>query len=203
MTIAGLVVVRLPSLNYLVAGRDRIPVINGIYYSGVERQRWADVFDEEFYSKRSPEGVWLLARALKDSSRDFSGIDVSQDEKVASKLLEYSNRNGIANELIALRSPELEAVKGTVTSDLSMDWMGYDFVAFGEWSLIEAGLFRHPEYYSGWLPKLNQYGLFDDPDLLADYGATYERAAAEGRSEPIAPKSAGLGILAIEVGRVR
>ena len=202
MEITGLIVVRLPHLNYLVEGRDRIPVLNGLYYSGVDRQRWSDVFDEDFYSKRIPEGLQRLACAVRDSSHDFTGIDLCQDIDAARNLLQYSNRKVDANELIAVRSPQLKKIKGVVNIDFSAEWMGYDFVAAGEWSLIAAGVFRDPGYYSSWIPKLNRYGLFDDPALCSDYVSAYERAVAEGKSEPIAPESAGLGKLAVQVGRV-
>jgi hypothetical protein len=72
MIINGFVVVRLPHLNYLVPGRDVIPCIDGLYYAGVDRQRWIDLFDEDYYAKRLPSKMVREASILKTSENDFS-----------------------------------------------------------------------------------------------------------------------------------
>jgi hypothetical protein len=202
MNIAGFIVVRRPKFNYSVHSREPIPAVNHVYYTGIDRQRWADVFDDDFYAKKTPEEIRMLAQSIRTNARDFSGIELCPHAEAAYRLLQYSNRNGDTNELIAVRSTELEATKGTVETELPLEWMGYDIFALGEWSLIAEGFFRNPGYYSRWAPSINRFGLFDDPSLLNQYASTYETAVAEGISEPIAPKSAGLGKFSIEVGRV-
>lgn len=196
----GFAVVRLPNLNYVDERRQACPVIGDVYYSGIKRLPWTDVFDEDFYRHRMPEKIRDLTVGI--TSKDFSGIDLCQNLRAAQELLHYSNRNSVANELVVVRSDALNVVKGCIEVEQSVEWMGFDFVALGEWSLIEAGLFRHQDYYENWLPLVNRFGLFDDPLLLSDYVATYQEAAAIAKSEPIAPSGEGFGQLAIEVGRL-
>lgn len=203
MDINGFIVVRLPHLNYLVPNRDVIPCVNGIYYAGLDRQMWADIFDEDFYGKKSPTEVDHMAAAVKADGDDFTGINLCRDEVIASKLLAYSNRRSICNELIAVRSPSLAPVKGIIHTNLMVEWIGFDFFAVGEWSLIAGGLFMYPEHYSAWLARINRFGLFDDSSLLTEYARSYEQAVAVGRSEPLAPQSAGYEKIAIEIGMVQ
>jgi hypothetical protein len=200
MIITGLIAVRLPHLNFLDPGRDVVPCINGIYYAGVDRQRWVDVFDDEFYAKKSPAEIVRLAQAMKRRN-DCTGIDVCQDIDAASKLLGYSNRRSIDNELIVVRSPFLNAKFGSIEIDREVEWIGFDFVGEREWSLIGSGLFMSPQHYSKWLPLINQNGLFDDSSLLAEYARAYEQAVEAGHSEPLANQSVGFEKIAIEVGR--
>jgi len=203
MTINGLAVVRLPHLNYLVPGRDVVPCLNGIYYAGVDRQRWADVFDEDFYAGRSPIQITRFASSLRPGNNDFTGIELCHDEKMAIQMLDYANRISNSNELIAVRSPSLAAIKGTLESESPVEWIGFDFVALGDWSLIARGMFICPQRYSTLLARANRFGLFDDPSVLAEYMSAYERAVEAGQSEPIAPSSAGFETVSIEVGRVQ
>ena len=203
MTINGFIVVRLPQLNYLVQERDVLPCLDGIYYAGIDRQRWVDVFDEDYYTKKAPAELVRLASSIKTGNRDFTGIDVCQDAELAFDLLAYANRESIKNELVALRLPALDALKGTVETDLHVEWLGFDFVALGDWSLIAGGVFISPQHYSAWTARVNRFGLFDDPSLLTEYVQAYEQAVEAGHSEPIAGPEAGFQKIAIEVGRVQ
>lgn len=202
MTINGFLVVRLPQLNYLVLGRDIVPCINGIHYAGIDRQRWLDIFDEDFYAGHVPNNIRNLANTIKAQANDFSGIDLCQDADDALTLLNYSNRNANSNELIAVWASSLDSMKGAIQSDLPVEWLGYDFVRLGEWSLIAAGVFMYPQNYPGWIEQLNHSGLFDNCSLLAAYMSDYEQAVAQNRSEPLGPASTSLGTIAIKIGRV-
>ncbi len=202
MEINGLIVVRLPHLNYLVPDRDVIPCVNGVCYSGLDRQRWTDTFDEDFYSKRPPPEITLLASAVKAHGDDFAGIDLCRDDAAGARLLDWSNRNSVCNELIAVRAPLPGPIKGIIKTNLPVEWIGFDFFAIGEWSLIAGGMFMYPEHYASWFARINAFGLFDDSSLLTEYTLAYEHAVAAGRSEPLAPQSSGYRIIAIEIGRV-
>lgn len=203
MKINGFLVVRLPHLNYIVPGRDMVPCLGDICYAGVDRQKWLDVFDPDFFEGNAPEDVMVLGRAIKADSHDFTGIDVCRNWSDAVSLLRYSNRNSTRNELIAIRSPALNPFKDTIEIDLSIEWLGHDFVRLGEWSLIAGGLFMHPQFYRIWLSRINGFGLFPDISLLSDYASTYEEAVAQGWSEPLGPAASSLGTVAIEVGRIQ
>jgi hypothetical protein len=201
MVIVGFVVVRMAQMN--TVGRDAVPELEGTFYSGLDRQRWADVFDEDVSSSRMPTDVRSFADRVKRNSHDLTRVDVCQDVDAAFALLQYSNRKGVRNELIALRSTPLAEVKGTFEATVALEWIGYDCVAVGEWSLIGQGFFRAPGHYSGWKQKINKFGLFDNVSLCEEFARVYQKAAEEGISEPVAPASAGSGVLAIEVAKVK
>lgn len=203
MKINGFLVVRLPHLNYIVPGRDLVPCLGDICYAGVDRQKWLDVFDQDFFEGNAPEDVMVLGHAIKAGTHDFTGIDVCRDWSKATRLLQYSNRNSPSNELIAIRSPALNPFKDTMEIDLPIEWLGHDFVRLGEWSLIAGGLFMDSQFYHMWLSRINGFGLFSDASLLSDYALTYEAASAQGCSEPLGPATSSLGTVAIEVGRIQ
>jgi len=201
-TVVGFVVVRLPHRNQHVVQQVVTPQIDGCYYAGIDRLPWVDVFDEDFYKGEMPEAISRLANDLEAYNRDRTGITVCADAEVAFRLLEYANRRGISNELIVVRSPELEVHKGKVDVDLSVEWLGYDVVGLREWSLISAGIFMFPDYYCSWIPRINSFGLLDDSSLMSQLAEAYDRASVEGKSEPLGPVDAGLSTIAIEVGRI-
>jgi hypothetical protein len=201
MKINGFLVVRLPQLNYLPG--HLVPCVGDTCYSGVDRLSWVDVFDEDFYANRCPVAIGALAHTIKTANFDFTGIDLCQNISVAAKLLQYSNRISGRNELIAVNSLSLCPLKGVIEVDLQVDWLGYDFIRLGEWSIIAGGMFMHPSYYSNWFTRINKHGLFDDDSLLPDYLLAYEEAVTKNQSEPLGPASSSLGTVAIEVGRVR
>jgi hypothetical protein len=199
VTAVGYLVVRLPNLNYLVDKADVVAPINGVYYAGVKRQAWADVFDETYYHQKMemPPDILPLADALKRENTDLTGIDVCKNEDAAFSLLEYSNRRKIANELIVIRSPTLETIKGSVEITKPIDWLGFDCVALGEWSLISEGVFARPDHYHVWISRLNKFGLFDDASLILAYADAYDNAVLKNISEPLGKGSR----MAVEVGR--
>jgi hypothetical protein len=201
-TINGFVAVRLPHLNYLVQGRDVIPRLNNTYYAGMDRQRWADLFDEEYYKGKVPSEVARIGKSLNKEANDFSGLILCRELDTALRLLSYCNRQGNNNELIAVRSPSLDETRGTIKTNHSVEWLGYDFFAWGEWSLISEGLFMHPAHYATWTTRTNEFGLFDDSSWLIEYTSDYEKFVDQDLSEPIAPKESGLERIAIRVGRV-
>ena len=151
-----------------------------------------------------PEKIRQLAEPLGRSD-DFTGIDICQNEDTAFKLLEYSNRLEARNELIVIRSQRLQEIKRlkAITTSQHIEWMGFDCIAIGDWSLIEAGIFRSPDYYRSWRSKINKYGLFDDAAYIPTYAAAYEEAVAKGISEPLAKESNIFFKIAVEVGKIK
>jgi hypothetical protein len=202
MVVAGIMAVRLPHLNSLRGVQPHAPQIDGLSYAGLDRLQWIDVFDEDFYSGNAPAEVRKLAIALKNTNEDLISVTLCRDAAVASLLLKYSNRRQHFNELIVVRSPELEAIKGAIDIDASVEWLGYDVMALGDFSLIAGGIFVDPQCYARWALKINCFGLFADSGCVEDYIAAYDEAVAKGVSEPLAPAEAGFPRIAIEVGRL-
>jgi hypothetical protein len=203
MIINGFIAVRLPHLNYLVPGRDVIPCLDGLYYAGMDRQRWVDLFDEDYYAKRTPQEIAPLASALYATTADFSGLALCQDAQLAWQLLDYCNRGSMNNELIAVRSQSLDGMKGAIETNVNVEWLGFDVFALGEWSLLKEGVFMYPQHYSAWVPRLNQFGLFDDSSWLEEFVSAYDEAVKAGRSEPLAPPESGSERISIKVGLVK
>jgi hypothetical protein len=204
MIINGFLVVRLPSENQVVPvpSEPVLPSVNGIFYAGIDRCAWCDVYDEAYYADKAPPEVASIADRMQDDCVDFSGIELARDFDVTRVLLEYSNRTAVRNEIIAIRSEQLDEIKGTFDTQIPIEWLGIDVKAFGEWSLIAEGLFAAPENFQPWIRRINENGLFDTPQAASEYERAYQAAAALGHAEELAPPSAGFGILQIQVGRV-
>lgn len=186
--VSGFLVVRLPALNRDPAGRypafpAHAPCLGHLCYGGVDRMPWFEI-DEEFYSGTLPEAIKRLRARVREGNPDFSGISVCKDLLVARTLLEYSNRHGQSNELVAIRSARLAEIKGTILFDKSHAmWLGYDVVSLGHWSLLSGGLFMSPTAFPGWESRVNGAGLFSSPTLSDEYARAYEIATARGAVE--------------------
>jgi hypothetical protein len=46
MVINGFLVVRLPLENEVVPSAQVLPSVNGIFYAGIDRCAWSDLYDE-------------------------------------------------------------------------------------------------------------------------------------------------------------
>lgn len=201
---AGLVVLRLPSLNKEPSGQYSLPKqaprINSIYYGGIDRMAWFDL-DEDFYHGVLPSNIQQARQLIKSNNVDFTGIDLCKDWALTIELLEYSNRHFLANELIAIRSELLNEIKGVAYIDtLEISWVGYDIVSLGNWSLLYAGLFTSPEYFAEWQYLVNSCGLFSSPTHCSEYIQAYRIAAGQGVVEELPDSPYGIDI--IEIGKV-
>jgi hypothetical protein len=203
MIINGFLVVRLPSENEVMPSAQVLPGVNGIFYAGVDRCAWDDLYDEAYYMGKAPPEVASIAKGMQDDCVDFSGIGLARDFNVARGLLEYSNRTAARNEIIAIRSKQLDEAKGNFDTGVPIEWLGIDVVGEGEWSLIAGGLFAAAEHFQPWIERINKSGLFDTPRAASEYERAYQTAVASGQAEELASPSAGLRILQIQVGRVR
>ena len=114
MIINGFLVVRLPSENPVVPAPSArvLPSGNGIFYAGLDRCAWDDLYDEAYYMGKAPPEVASIAKGMRDDCVDISGIGLARDFDIARGLLEYSNRTAARNEIIAIRSGQLDEAKG-------------------------------------------------------------------------------------------
>lgn len=144
---------------------------------------WFDI-DEDLYAGGLPANIEQARKLIEEDNADFYGIELCKDLSTALALLDYSNRSGIANELIALRSEVLADIKGTIDLDPSLvSWDGYDIVLVGGWSLLRDGLFTSPSSFTGWETALTASGLFSSPSIADDYIRAYEAAVLKGTVE--------------------
>ena len=203
--ISGFLVVRLPHLTFDKDGKGVFPKkpiqLGQIFYGGIDRMPWFDV-DEHYYTGTLPPNYVSAKMILKEKNRDFTGIELCYDIHSAQSLLEYSNREEVRNELIALRSEKLMTVKGNPAAEnpQNLEWLGYDLIALGHWSLLRDGLFVSPSYFGRWTPYLNENGLISDPTILDDFVCDYSVAAGKQAVEELPDEVYGFD--AIQVGRV-
>lgn len=113
-------------------------LVNGLRYSGVERDQWATIVIE-FYARRLPAPIEARWTDIKDVNRhDFTGLTLVRELSVAQELLEWSNSKDARRpyELIAIHASLLDEVKGqAIDVDPQMvTILGFDVVSLGYWS---------------------------------------------------------------------
>jgi hypothetical protein len=200
----GFLVVRLPELNFDAEGRGafgkRAPKLGATYYGGIFRMPWFDL-DEDYYSGKLPADLAEVRKALTKRNADFTGIEVCGAREASEQILNYCNREIRRNELIVIESQVLGEIKGLkISQDVAIEWLGFDVVSLGHWSLLENGLFVAPSYFARWHGELNQAGLFDTAAYSEDFAVDYKTAAAKGGVEELPPDV--YGIEAVRIGRV-
>lgn len=181
--VAGYLVVRVPEQNADPYAPEWRPELDGIWYAGAQRLDWWDV-SGPYYEGTAPDEIAALWRELYRTSRDATGLEVTQDLAVAERLQAFANRIVRVNEVIAVHSPTLAEIKGTFeVPGEHLNWLGYDPILLGEWSLLQEGVFREPHLFSDWRGRLNPHGLFDEPAWVAEYAAAYAELAQDGLVE--------------------
>ena len=191
--ISGIIITRLPEFMTEEAGsheRDRSLTYEDKFYRGIDRNRWEDV-ENSYYDKSLSSSDLLLWKKVEHDNYDNAlGLSLCSSMATAQTLLQHCNKATRQCEAIALRSPKLNSLACSVLVPSScLEWVGWDYVVLGEWSLIAAGLFKRPERFRKWIAILNVHGLFDSPSHLDDVFQDYRAAAAEGLVEPdLAPE---------------
>lgn len=202
--VSGYLVVRVPETNFDEQGRGAFPAsapcVEGICYGGIDRMPWFDV-EDELYSGNLPADLKNIHDAIKKSNDDFTGLAICTDFQAALQLLEYSNRKVRRNELIALTSPKLSEIKGSFElHPQRVEWLGYDIVSLGNWSLLREGFFVQPDEFKDLRQRLTSAGLLSDLEIATAYVQDYLAASNKGHVEEL-PESS-YGIESIYVGRV-
>jgi hypothetical protein len=200
----GYMVVRLPEWNYDVSGRGVYrrtpPQLDGLRYEGIDRMSWFDI-DEDYYIGALPKNLFDVREQIKNENRDLTGMLLTQQFEVAKRLLDYSNRTELRNEIIAVRSHKLAQIKGEVViPEEKLRWIGYDIVDLGHWSLIAEGIFVAPDSFPSWRGLLNGHGLMADCSLVSELIDSYTGAAENDKVEQLAPSV--YGIDTVEIARM-
>lgn len=208
MRVCGYMVVRLPERNFDAEGRgayaSRVPRVDGTCYGGVGRMPWFDV-DEACDAEPPDPHLCGLRDTLQEANPDLTGLDLTRRLGLARELLEFSNRGGQANELIAVWSKKLEQIKGAEESSVPVEWRGLDVVSLGHWSLLEDGYFAVPEAFPDCASLLNAEGLLRDEPCAVEYEQRYRSAESAGAVEELIEEPYGVdrlwvGRLAAERG---
>ena len=203
---SGFLVVPLPEIAaHRGYGGGAIP---GSFYGGVDR-RWLSDMEESLYEPGLPDNIERLYRSLYTPDV-HSHLNLCCNGEIAQTLFAYCNRNALTHEIIAVRAPLLAREVGTLPSDgCTIEWLGFDVLAYGEWSLLNDGLFKSPDVFAVFVPHVNAHGLLATPEVAPAFTNAYAAAARVANIEPFHPpmvydKHAAFGTAyTVEVGRVQ
>ncbi len=189
--VCGYLIVRRPEANFDEARKTvsehqpSVPNINGKYYSGVDRMPWADI-TEKYYARALPEQLEKTWEEVQRFNGAYQDICITPDIQWAIQLLEYSNREGSRNELLAIYSPALEKIKGVCPAVSNILWLGIDIDCPGFGSQIVQGIFKVPKVFPEFLDLLNSKGLFEeDGPIIDQYIQAYFEREQEANLEPM------------------
>lgn len=187
--ISGFLVLRKPDFNYDEEGRGAFlpyaPKIGELYYAGIDRMAWFDI-DEEYYSKELPDDILQLRNELDKNKLNYTDFKLMLDFKNAKKLLEYSNKRQIINELVTICSEKIGSIDDGVSFEINSELLGVDLYCHGYGSIVREGIFTKPELFTDFSDRLNAHGLFNSDDAIIDnYIDFYVECSKSGVIEPI------------------
>lgn len=161
-SIAGYLIVRRPFFDQIYFEGPLLQPINNIFYNGLYRSEWMDI-DNYYYSKLLSPYLTRSYEELLTSNSDFSFINSTHNLDLINAFINFNDEIKQKNEIIVISAQALDGVKGVALMDENtIEWLGYDFVLWGGWSLIRHGLFENRQITLLDKKKLNKYGLFDD-----------------------------------------
>ena len=96
---------------------------------------------------RLPSNIAELRVELYESNRYIYDIKVMRDINKASRLLDFSNKDNVINELVAIHSSLVETNNYHFNTYLNIEWTGIDIYCHGYGSLIREGLFSKPHIF--------------------------------------------------------
>jgi hypothetical protein len=189
--IQGYLILRKPECNFDVLGRGAFlkqpPQILNIHYAGVDRMQWFDL-DEHYYSNTLPSNLAEIRAKIfnqSDNPRDIRTLDSLEDCQL---LLDFSNQDGVLNEIIAISCPQIES-KNYSSSEIEM-CIGTDIYFDGFGSMIHQGIFTKPEMFQDIIPYLNEYGLFQPNSIeINKYISKYTEISLKSGLEHFAGKA--------------
>lgn len=202
-TVAGYTVVRRPEWNFDVAARGgfnrHAPNIDGIYYGGADRMPWFDA-DEAYWEGILPMELRRMRETAK--SHDFTGLGLVSSIEQARSLLSFCNRNERHNEIISVFSEVLASLSGALMpAPHRLTWLGWDAVLLGSYSLLEEGVFWHPELFGEYRDVVNRHGLLPSVEEAERYVSRYRALNDEGvLEEPLVEQPYPVDL--IRIGRI-
>jgi hypothetical protein len=147
---------------------------------------WCDI-DFDLYGGRLPDEIRDLY-SVNVSDLQGSGFALCRVPEIAAKLLDYCNRAQRQCELIAVYSPRLASMKGTIRiANVPLDHLGWEPFQIGGGSLLVDGIFAAPYEIPTWQQKLNDKGLLTSADECLQYISEYQHLVRAGLLEEIFP----------------
>ncbi len=190
MKICGFMLVRKPANSYDPMGKGIWPRqalrIGNIYYGGVSRMPWCDI-NFDLYGGKLPGELRNLYSA-NVSDLQGSGFVFCRVLEIAGRFLEYCNRDQQKCELIAVFSPRLASMKGTIQiAKAPLEHQGWEPYQIGGGSLLVDGVFAEPYQFPTWQQKLNDNGLLTSAEECLQYISEYQHLVRAGLLEEIFP----------------
>lgn len=191
MKACGYAIVRRPDQNpqFEIGGKKGpVPKLKDeVYYSGCDRMNWFD-FKGLKYQEQQPKKFYRLNNYL-DNARGFKcDFLLIKEYEIVELMLLFNSEISRKNEIIALHSPNLESVLGTIKMDQILEFCGFDVYVDGFGSVLLNGIFSKEDYFKSLSSynTLNAHGLFDSIDLASAYLNDYSSVFKEANFEPIA-----------------
>jgi len=158
-----------------------------LYYAGAWRMPWHDI-DLELYGGTLPNNLRELYRT-NVTDLQGSGFSLCKDLGLAIKFLEYCNRETFRCELIAVYSPRLAELKGTIdVADDLLRHLGWDPIQIGGGPLlVDNGIFTVPDLFPTWRERLNENGLLASAEEALQYVSNYLQLVEAKLIEEIYP----------------
>jgi hypothetical protein len=183
------------------SGHGKPPALETFYYGGAWRMPWCDI-DFDLYDGKLPGEVRDLYSA-NVSDLQGSGFALCRVPEIASKFLEYCNRDQQQCELIAVYSARLASMKGTIRiANVPLEHQGWEPFQIGGGSLLVDGIFAEPYQFPTWQQKLNDNGLLTSAEECLQYISEYQHLIKAGLLEEIFPVELCL-IEPVEIWSVR
>jgi hypothetical protein len=173
--VCGFIVVRRPEYAETKVFKLNLQ-IDGKLYRGVDRLRWEDV-ELAYYQQRLPSALLPIWQEIERDSSDLLGLKLLKDYGKADEILRFS---GDRSEMIAIWSPELETIKGTIRCDIRLNYLGLDCFSLGEWSVLPNGVYLRRNCFPEAISQLNQYGLFTSEAACDEVFKRYVDLASQG-----------------------
>lgn len=198
--IVGYIIVRKTQHNEVIHGRLLEP-INSINYHGIDRLMWYDL-DSYFLEGKFSDDLKPKYMQLSASDNDLTFTKVLKSFEDSKRFLSVSKDLIRRNEIIAISSNALVKIKGGMSEPIDfIEWLGYDIVLLGGWSLIKHGVFENKQLSLVEKKRLNGYGLFDDLNDIDKFLAEYERLALMNKVDQLLDRDIILDF--VNVGRLK
>lgn len=170
----------------------------GVVYRGLDRNPWADL-DDDAAKQRFPDeyGAYqVLWGYIPSHPIQFAATN---DPRLALQLLEASNAlTDGKNELAVIDMHSASVAPSIIEDDSAIEWLGWDVIGVGEWSMVRDGLLAHPQHFPNFADLVNEHGLLTaevDPD---EFRRAYDRAVEAGHAEEL-----GEANICVRVGNLR
>lgn len=153
--------------------KDNPIEMKGKFYSGIERMPFFDLKMLVEENGGADNSATELISELISSPID----SVLISEASANSALALSQQRNIDNEIIAIRSPLLTRHIGESVTLSEIRWLGFDCIQLDGWSLLVSGLYCVQDFFGVWKDRINQEGLLNSREDVAEYADFYKQIA--------------------------